>query len=377
MAGMKAENDREIEDVLASIRRLVSQDSKPEPRPAIVAVAAETPPVVAQPDADTDGSFLLLTPAQRIGEAPQTAPVPPADSTLVDELSRLENSIAEMEASVSAASADLPERAPVAEIAETNVISIAPVPRAPVEAPREVAEPAKAPVAEAVEEVAAAAPVAALEPAGAPQPEPVAVSVPAAEPVAVAEPEPAGAPALTTAPEDVGMPAELEADAEPEAVSEAEPIAASAVVAELEPAAEPEVIAEAEPVIASVPAAEAGTVADEPVQEPVTEEPVADEAVADEPVTEEAIAEEPRVGMPRFAIHRGGIDEDLRAPFQEVDDEEDQSELPGIDEDALRVLVARLIREELQGVLGQKITQNVRKLVRREIQRSLIGTDFE
>ncbi|RWR30810.1 hypothetical protein D2T29_11690 [Sinirhodobacter populi] len=376
MAGMKAENDREIEDVLASIRRLVSQDSKPEPRPAVVAVSAEAPPVVAQPDADTDGSFLLLTPAQRIGEAPQTAPVPPAESTLVDELSRLENSIAEMEASVSAASADLPERAPVAEIAETNVISIAPAPRVQVEAPREVAE-AKAPVAEAVEEVVASAPVAAQEPAGVPQPEPVAVSVPAAEPVAVAEPEPAGAPALTTAPEDVGMPAELEADAEPEAASEAEPIAASAVVAELEPAAEPEVIAEAEPVAASVPAVEAGSVADEPVEEPVTEEPVADEAVADEPMTEEAIAEEPRVGMPRFAIHRGGIDEDLRAPFQEVDDEEDQSELPGIDEDALRVLVARLIREELQGVLGQKITQNVRKLVRREIQRSLIGTDFE
>ncbi|RWR09078.1 hypothetical protein [Paenirhodobacter populi] len=374
MAGMKAENDREIEDVLASIRRLVSQDSKPEPRPAIVAVAAEAPPVVAQPEADTDGSFLLLTPAQRIGEAPQTAPVPPADATLVDELSRLENSIAEMEASVSAASADLPERAPVAEIAETNVISIAPSPRAPVEAPREVAEPAKAPVAEAVEEVVASAPVAALEPATAPQPEPVALSVPAAEP------EPVREPALTAAPEPVGMPvpaAEREADAEPEAASEAEPIAASAVVAELEPAAEPEVIAEAEPVIASVPAAEAGSVAAEPVEEPVTEEPVADEAVTDEPVTEAAIAEEPRVGMPRFAIHRGGIDEDLRAPFQEVDDEEDQSELPGIDEDALRVLVARLIREELQGVLGQKITQNVRKLVRREIQRSLIGTDFE
>lgn len=375
MAGMKAENDREIEDVLASIRRLVSQDSKPEPRPAIVAVAVEAPPVAAQPDADTDGSFLLLTPAQRIGEAPQTAPVPPAESTLVDELSRLETSIAEMEASVSAASADLPERAPVAEIAETNVISIAPAPRAPVEAPREVAE-AKAPIAEAVEEVVAAAPVAALEPASAPQPEPVAVSVPAAEPVAVAEPEPADEPALAAAPEDVGMPAELEADAEPEVASEVEPIAASAVVAELEPAAEPEVI-EAEPVVASVPAVEAGSVADEPVEEPVTEEPVADEAVADEPVTEAAIAEEPRVGMPRFAIHRGGIDEDLRAPFQEVDDEEDQSELPGIDEDALRVLVARLIREELQGVLGQKITQNVRKLVRREIQRSLIGTDFE
>jgi hypothetical protein len=42
-----------------------------------------------------------------------------------------------------------------------------------------------------------------------------------------------------------------------------------------------------------------------------------------------------------------------------------------IDADALRELVAEIIREELQGALGERITRNVRKLVRREIARAL------
>lgn len=42
-----------------------------------------------------------------------------------------------------------------------------------------------------------------------------------------------------------------------------------------------------------------------------------------------------------------------------------------IDEAALRALIATIIREELQGELGERITRNVRKLVRQEIQRAL------
>lgn len=42
-----------------------------------------------------------------------------------------------------------------------------------------------------------------------------------------------------------------------------------------------------------------------------------------------------------------------------------------IDEEALRDLVAELVREELQGPLGERITRNVRKLVRAEIARAL------
>lgn len=48
-----------------------------------------------------------------------------------------------------------------------------------------------------------------------------------------------------------------------------------------------------------------------------------------------------------------------------------------IDEDALRDLVAEIVREELTGELGERITRNVRKLVRREIHRALVTREFE
>lgn len=47
------------------------------------------------------------------------------------------------------------------------------------------------------------------------------------------------------------------------------------------------------------------------------------------------------------------------------------------DEDVLRDLVRDLIREELAGSLGERITRNVRKLVRAEIARALAVRDFE
>jgi len=42
-----------------------------------------------------------------------------------------------------------------------------------------------------------------------------------------------------------------------------------------------------------------------------------------------------------------------------------------IDMDDLRNIVTDIVREELRGPLGQKITRNVRKLVRQEIQRAM------
>lgn len=47
-----------------------------------------------------------------------------------------------------------------------------------------------------------------------------------------------------------------------------------------------------------------------------------------------------------------------------------------LDEETLRELVADIVREELQGALGERITRNVRKLVRREIHRALTAQDF-
>ncbi len=51
------------------------------------------------------------------------------------------------------------------------------------------------------------------------------------------------------------------------------------------------------------------------------------------------------------------VEEEPAAPFQ--------------DEVALRALVSEMIREELQGELGNRITRNVRKLVRQEVQNAL------
>ena len=48
-----------------------------------------------------------------------------------------------------------------------------------------------------------------------------------------------------------------------------------------------------------------------------------------------------------------------------------------IDEEALRDLVSDIVRAELQGALGERITRNVRKLVRREIHRALTAQDLE
>ncbi len=48
-----------------------------------------------------------------------------------------------------------------------------------------------------------------------------------------------------------------------------------------------------------------------------------------------------------------------------------------LDEDTLRDMIAEIVRQELQGALGERITRNVRKLVRREINRALVTRDFD
>ncbi len=48
-----------------------------------------------------------------------------------------------------------------------------------------------------------------------------------------------------------------------------------------------------------------------------------------------------------------------------------------LDEEALRDLVSDIVRAELQGALGERITRNVRKLVRREIHRALTAQELE
>jgi hypothetical protein len=51
--------------------------------------------------------------------------------------------------------------------------------------------------------------------------------------------------------------------------------------------------------------------------------------------------------------------------------------LTELDESVLREIVRDIIREELQGALGERITRNVRKLVRAEINRATTSRDLE
>ncbi|MCU0902914.1 MAG: hypothetical protein MUE83_03450 [Tabrizicola sp.] len=57
--------------------------------------------------------------------------------------------------------------------------------------------------------------------------------------------------------------------------------------------------------------------------------------------------------------------------------DEDGTPLAVLDESALTEIVRQVLRAELQGELGERITRNVRKLVRAEINRALIARDLD
>ncbi|MCU0853580.1 MAG: hypothetical protein MUF63_01400 [Rhodobacteraceae bacterium] len=86
----------------------------------------------------------------------------------------------------------------------------------------------------------------------------------------------------------------------------------------------------------------------------------------------EAAAPAPRAPELASAV-RADIDDDDAADdgFDIFEDDR----LP--DPDALRDLVAEIVRQELQSDLGQRVTRNIRKLVRREIRRALAARDFD
>ncbi|KKK89589.1 hypothetical protein LCGC14_2731560, partial [marine sediment metagenome] len=71
--------------------------------------------------------------------------------------------------------------------------------------------------------------------------------------------------------------------------------------------------------------------------------------------------------------NRAAMDDEPPAAMGFDDPGEDEI----LDEEALRDLVSEIVRQELQGALGERITRNVRKLVRREIMRAISIRDFE
>lgn len=329
----------EIEDVLSSIRRLVSEDiavthrrPAPEPAPAPVE-AAELPEVEALVEAvhnvpEVEVECLVLTPAQRIGEAeavaeapevaPEPEPEPEAPLALVDpafdgaaaaaqeedigqELSRLESTIAQMEALVA-----------------ENEIEFEP------DEGHDFAPEGTEPLTELPPEVEA------VEAAQAPD----------------------------GAQEEAAMEADVAQSAEP--------------VDELAEAVSYE--APGDPDLQDAAWAEADEALDwSDEQEAPTRLHLSD-----------AHVEAPAAAGLRSSyesLREALAEDDLDAEFADIDAaEEGGPDLVAeglIDEEMLRQMVAQMIRAELQGTLGERITRNVRKLVRREIQRALTSRDFE
>lgn len=103
----------------------------------------------------------------------------------------------------------------------------------------------------------------------------------------------------------------------------------------------------------------------------------ADESI-DDPLEDDADAADPSMDAELRFFHAPDRDGFGRHGYAGREDPlalGDEEQL--LDEDALRDLVAEIVREELAGALGERITRNVRKLVRREIMRALSAWDFD
>ena len=83
-----------------------------------------------------------------------------------------------------------------------------------------------------------------------------------------------------------------------------------------------------------------------------------------------------------------GLDDPLEEALDATDAHDDAPEavalapapeaaLPALSEEMLREVVADVVRAELAGALGERITRNVRKLVRREIRQMMSGEEFD
>ena len=73
-----------------------------------------------------------------------------------------------------------------------------------------------------------------------------------------------------------------------------------------------------------------------------------------------------------------GVQREDRDPAEEAaPDGSAPEDMPILDEDMLREIVSDIVRKELQGALGERITRNVRKMVRREIQMALSAREFD
>ncbi|WP_168732901.1 hypothetical protein [Aliigemmobacter aestuarii] len=364
----------EIEDVLSSIRRLVSEDLRPQHRPQT--------PASSTPSAGADR--LILTPALRVvgNEPAEAAPAPQG-------LQPVAAPVPEVGAELATPAAELPETFGHAE------------PEPAPEAMSEAMSEAAADPAWWSDEVAFADMAAPSEPAHFDDPAQSTESSQAAEPAQSAEPD-----AASVIEDVVAGLSQQDYDAswEPETGDPmddhpalhwadgawAEPTPRMPAFDRIDEAEEAELAARdqvGEPVHAWAEgdwdatvtsgdeALQAGSFAD-PTPDVVPDPAPADAAMADRAEAEaiaaiaamEVVDDLEQATMARLAEEAADAEAEVG-----LFDAEDGV----MDEEALREVVRDIIRDELQGSLGERITRNVRKLVRAEVARALAAREFD
>ena len=334
----------EVEDVLASIRRLVSDDKRPE------AVPVQQPP----------NDRLVLTPSLRVSdEDGQETPNDDSEGAAVDHETEQDTQPGNTEAAFDPPTEMHDDDTPSVDEAEAEFIELPGQTEDPqgddeyaVMSEPEIGGTDAEPDAPSMDEAMAAG-----EAPDAPEKDDV-----------VEEDKPDDVLALQV-PEDWGQ--EASADAERDEAGTNEPIEEAADLSRPLTQSLSEKIAALETLV--------GKRTDQ--FEP--DDPGADAYAGTEPPamawedadTDDAPADAPD-DAPADTVAAAGDETPLQseqeAPAQLFPRDEDV-----LDEDALRELVSDIVREELQGALGERITRNVRKLVRREIHRALATQDLE
>ena len=283
----EAMSRREIEDVLTSIKRLVSQD---------------IPTRHAEPERAPQPEKLVLTEELRVADAPEPAPEPPTGEATVD-----------MQASDIAMSSDMADTAapgatdPVSEIAVPARENATNVPTQPLSG----AQPVMTMLKDSAGPVAPSLIRRIANAGGAPT---------LGAPNMLDSTTPMPDPAAETPPETTRETTRETAEDLPQQVFDQ-------ISDPLEDAALEQTLARLEAVLSGKPAPSPEAAGAQPAPPPHAE--------AADPLAE-------------------------NAPSEQV-----------IDENMLYQLVAQIVRQELQGELGEKITRNIRKLVRQEVAREL------
>lgn len=389
-----------IEDVLSSIRRLVSEHH-PDPAgeveaPSRADAEADTTAAV---DAAPDGK-LVLTPALRVSDPddpwrPITASTEDPDAHDEDDAAEISDNLATAEPQGQDGAPEMPVAGltePDGETTGSAAMAEQPVPADQGDEPETGYDPAPfEPDQGDIDWPDPAGADAALDVAALRQ---AREEGPAAE-----DAEPAETPEETTAEiqmggHDADMPeagsepdlpwTALEADAAPQGDDAGAPA---------KEASRPETVADLHPAghAAGAPAEESIDAVAEAAGPP-DDDGVDDTAAADLPGDDRAAEVTPPFFSRSSARDRVvNLNAELDGPkgddgLEDVEDLGDETGLfsfPGddremtIDEEVLREIVSEIVREELQGVLGQRITRNVRKMVRREIRMALAAEELE